>query len=233
MYQYLKRQVDYLFYDQYEFAGNDIKAAIDTAFDRIDFCFRHITLPNYRDENKKPVFNHLHGDQYSQFLYYFMNSLWRQSQNKPICDKIIQLNRCLHGSFFTYNAGLPDVFAWVHPVGTVLGNDEYENYFTCVQNCTVATRKNRGQDNTTPKLGKGMYLAAGAKILDYENDIGNRVMLGSDAVIFRPGGGIKNDSLVIRDKMGEITIKDHSKERYYDKMKLIFDEEMMKKEIKD
>ncbi|MGP1599265.1 hypothetical protein [Peptoanaerobacter stomatis] len=160
-----------------------------------------------------------------------MNSLWNQSQNKPICDKIIQLNRCLHASFFTYNAGLPDIFAWVHPVGSILGNAEYENYFTCVQNCTVATRKNRGKNNSTPKLGKGIYLGAGAKILDYENDIGNKVMIGSDTTIFRVNGGIKSNSLVFRNKEGNIIIKNKSEREYYDKMKVIFDEDMMRKDI--
>lgn len=140
---YIKYQLEYFFPDKYEFKGNDIVSALNLALDRLEYCYKFIADPAYHKENQT-FFSHLHGDQFSQFVYYLMNSLWKISENKPICDKLIQLNRMLSGMFVTYNAGLPDIFYWVHPVGTVLGNANYGNFFFCCQNCTVATQENRG-----------------------------------------------------------------------------------------
>lgn len=220
LYEYLKRQLDAFFYDKYKFQGEDIRIAINLALERLEFCFSHITLPNYNTEYGDVLFNHLHGDQYAQFLYYFSNSLWKLSQNKPICDKIIQLNKLLNGVFITYNAGLPDIFAWVHPIGTVLGNAEYSDYFVCNQECCVGTRLNRGKDGKTPKLGKGLFLGAGSKIIDYQEAIGDRVMIGAGTTLFK--GPISDDSLVFRDRNGALRIMAHSKENYILRMKDIF-----------
>lgn len=220
LYEYLKHQLDSLFYDKYKFVGDDIKSAITLALERIEFCYAHVTLKNYHTESGAIYFNHLHGDQYAQFLYYFSNSLWNLSGNRPICDKIIQLNKVLHGVFITYHAGLPDIFAWVHPIGTILGNAEYSNYFVCNQECTVGTRLNRGENGETPKLGKGLFLGAGAKIIDFQQPIGDRVMIGAGTSLFK--GPVPDDSLVIRDHNGRLQIMEHSIESYKYRIKDIF-----------
>lgn len=220
LYEYIRHQLDALFYDKYKFAGADIKPSIRLALERIEFCYAHVTLKNYHTENGEICFNHLHGDQYAQFLYYFSNSLWDLSQNRPICDKVIQLNKALNGLFISYNAGLPDIFAWVHPIGTILGNAEYSDYFACNQECTVGTRLNRGENGGTPKLGRGLFLGAGAKIIDYQNSIGDRVMIGAGTVLFK--GPVPDDSLVIRNTSGELQLRSHSLEDYRLRMKDIF-----------
>lgn len=225
LYEFMKHQLDMFFYDKYSFEGTDIHTAIKLALDRIEYCYQYVVLKNYHTDGGDVLFNHLHGDQYAQFLYYFSNSLWNLSQNKPICDKIIQLNKALNSVFITYNAGLPDIFAWVHPVGTVLGNAEYSNFFICNQECTVGTRLNRGKDGRTPKLGKGLFLGAGAKITDYQEDVGDRVMIGAGTMLFK--GPVPDDSLVIRDSKGQLRITPHDRKAYLLRMKEIFKEDAL------
>ena len=77
---------------------------------------------------------------------------------------------------------MPDIFFLTHPVGTVLGNADYSDFLVVSQNVVV----NIGVSivgESRPKLGKGLYLVAGAKIIGNET-IGNRVSVGVDAVIY-------------------------------------------------
>lgn len=207
---YLGKQLESFFPDgltEKYYKGKDIDIALDLALERVENCFKHINNPAYSDEDGQTYFSHLHSDQYSQFLCLFMNSLWRESENKNICDKIILLNRMLNSIFVSYKCKLPDIFFFGHPVGTILGNAQYSDYLYVSQNVTVNTGEN-GRKSLTPKLGKGLFLAAGAKIIGDET-IGDRVAIGVDAVVYKQKIG--DDKLVIRDETGNIVVKENKK----------------------
>ena len=96
---YLMKQLDTFFPDgtaQKNWAGRDVAIAFDLALDRLEYCFQHIAGAAYSDDSGQTYFSHLHSDQWALFLCYFMISLWKQSQNKAVCDKVLVLNRCLH-----------------------------------------------------------------------------------------------------------------------------------------
>lgn len=190
---YIGNQLDHFFPDKYRFRGSDIDTAFSLALERLEYCYKFIAVPAY-NSNGQTFFSHLHGDQYSQFLYYLSNSLWTISGNRPICDKIIQLNRLLSGMFYSYKAGLPDIFYWSHPVGTVLGNAKYGNFFSCRQNCTIATQI--VEDNKEKTFGKGLYLGAGAQIVITDIEIGDRVVIGAGTTIHKTNN-LMSDTLVI------------------------------------
>lgn len=207
---YLGKQLEHFFPDgltEKYYKGKDIDIALDLALERLENCFKHINNPAYSDESGQTYFSYLHSDQYSQFLCFFMNSLWKASQNRNICDKIILLNRALNGIFVSYKCELPDIFFFGHPVGTILGNARYSDYLYVSQNVTVNTGGNGGK-SLTPELGKGLFLAAGAKIIGDEK-IGDRVAIGVDAVVYKREIG--NDKLVIRDENGNIVVKENKK----------------------
>lgn len=107
---YLKNQLSHFFPDEYRMEGKDIDTAFELGLYRLENCFKYLTFPAYCDESGQTYFSHLHGDQYAQFLYYFSNSLWGVSENKPICDKLMYLNRLLNNFFFSYKGKLPDIF---------------------------------------------------------------------------------------------------------------------------
>lgn len=204
---YLKKQVSVYFPDgniEKEFKNDDIDRALDLGLERLENCFKHIKLESYSSDNGQTYFSHLHSDQYSQFLYYFSNSLWTFSQNKEVCDKIVSLNKCLSGMFFSYKGVLPDIFLISHPVGTVLGNAKYSDFLVVMQNVTVNTGNEDG-----PVLGKGLFLAAGAKIIGTK-PIGDRVSIGVDVTIYNQE--IKDDKIVYRNMNGELIIKERKKD---------------------
>lgn len=204
---YMKKQLLTFFPDGYAMEGKDVDIAFALGLERLENCFKYITFPAYSSEDGQTFFSHLHADQYAQFLYYFSNSLWETSQNKPICDKLMYLNRALNNFFFSYKGKLPDIFFLGHPVGTILGNAVYNDFLVVFQNVTVNTSEDvNGQP--APIIGKGVFLGAGAKIIG-NKPIGNRVSISVDAVVYNQE--IPDDRVVLKNSMGEVIVQDRRK----------------------
>lgn len=206
---YIGYQLDNFFPDKYKLKGKDVEIAFDLGIERLENCFKYITFPAYCNQKDQTYFSHLHSDQYSQFLYFFSNSLWQVSENKPLCDKLIFLNKTLNGMFFSYKGKLPDVFFLAHPVGTILGNANYDNFLVVFQNVTINTDIDDFGE-PAPKLGKGLFLGAGAKIIG-NKPIGDAVSIGVDVLVHNQT--ISDDKVVIKDANGNVLIKDRKKEK--------------------
>ena len=157
-------------------------------------------------DGNTPIFYHLNSDQYSQFLYFLSNSLWKLNGDKNICDKLILLNKALHGIWYSYKNNLPKIFAFIHPVGTVLGNANYSDYLIVCQNVTVNTIVKSGHT-----FGKGLVLWSGAKIIGEEN-IGDWVSIGVDACVYKRE--IPSNSIVYRDNEGAIRVKEYYNRKF-------------------
>lgn len=204
---YLKNQLSTFFPDKYVMEGQDIDIAFDLGLERLENCFKYLTFPAYCDDQGQTYFSHLHADQYGQFLYYFANSLWKTSENKAICDKLMYLNRVLNNFFFSYKGKLPDIFFLGHPVGTILGNAVYNDFLVVFQNVTINT-SNDEAGNPAPVLGKGLFMGAGAKIIG-NKPVGSRVSISVDTVVYDKA--IADDKVVITNDRGETVIKDRRK----------------------
>lgn len=207
--RYVGCQLDNFFPDKYKLQGADVESAFNLGLERLENCFKYITFPAYCNQRGQTYFSHLHSDQFSQFLYFFSNSLWKISENKPLCDKLIFLNKTLNGMFFSYKGNLPDIFFLAHPVGTILGNASYDNFLVVFQNVTINTDVD-SDGNAAPKLGKGLFLAAGAKIIG-NKPIGDAVSVGVDALVYNQE--IEDDKVVLRDATGKVLITDRKKEK--------------------
>lgn len=203
---YMKVQLSNFFPDKYDMEGNDVDRAFELGLERLENCFKYLTFPAYCD-GEQTFFSHLHADQYAQFLYYFSNSLWKVSENKPICDKLMYLNRVLNNFFFSYKGGLPDIFFLGHPVGTILGNAVYSDFLVVFQNVTINTSAD-ADGNPAPILGKGLFMGAGAKIIGNQT-IGDRVSISVDTIVYNQA--IPSDKVVITDAEGKIVVKERKK----------------------
>ena len=72
-------------------------------------------------------------------------------------------------------------------------------------NVTINTGDDLKGDGATPKLGKGLFLGAGAKIIG-QKAIGDRVSIGVDAIVYDEE--ISDDMVVLRDRRsGSIVCK--------------------------
>lgn len=202
---YVRRQLENFFPDKYKFFGSDIDKALNLALYRLENCFKYINDPFYYScAQKKTYFHHLHGDQYASFLYFLANSLWTLAENKPICDKLIYLNRTLNNFFISYKCKMPDIFFLCHPQGTIIGNADYEDFLAIFQDVTIASPVKDSKRNWKVSLGRGVLLATGAKIIG-STTIGNYASIGANVVIHHKN--IPAKSIAYHDDDGKLVIR--------------------------
>lgn len=79
----------------------------------------------------------------------------------------------------------------MHPVGTVLGNNEYKDYLVVLQNVTVEGGYSFHSD-------KGMFLGSGAKIIGGGN-FGKRVSIGAGVIIRK--GFVADDNICFQENI--------------------------------
>jgi len=174
--EYIVRQLNFFFPDNKAVMSSDIKKVIDTVLDRVKYCFAPVQLKYYND-GKSSLFNHLNTDHYCIFLYFLSNTLYKENRI-DIAEKVFYLNKALNGIDAFYSVKLPDIFMVVHPLGTILGNANYSNYFVVYQNCTIGSSK------------EGIYPSFGEKIVMYSKSsiigdckIGSNVTFASNSFV--------------------------------------------------
>jgi len=133
---YVLGQCNNFFPDGKSVNYNDLESPVSTTIDRLQYCFSKIITPYYKRDGL-PYFNHLHGDHYSMFLYLLSNTCYKQSGNEDIAAKLFLLNKTLFGIDAYYKIELPEIFMFIHPVGTILGNATYKNNFVVYQGVTI------------------------------------------------------------------------------------------------
>lgn len=149
---------------------------LETALERTGFCFKHCENKYYTRDGE-PYFNPFHSGQYSIFLYFLSNTVWRDTGNSLLADKIYYLNKMLNALDLFYEVAMPDIFFLDHPVGTVLGRAKYGNYFTFSQNCTVGNNK-----GIFPTFAEHVTLHSGAKVIG-DSTIGNNTVVAANTYI--------------------------------------------------
>lgn len=206
LYSYVTKQANKFFPDNCTSGGD--KRAFDLALERLEYCFERIKTRGYQ-ENGMPSFYHLHMDQYSQFLYYYANSIWTLDGNTAFSDKLVLLNRALSGMWCSYKNKLPNIFLFMHPVGTVLGNAFYSDYLVVLQNVTVNTMLD-SKGNLSLHVGKGTFFSAGSSVIGNSN-IGDWCTLGVGAVL--RNRSLPSGHLACRDEDGSLQIKEYDNKK--------------------
>ncbi len=176
---YVANQVNHIFNDASILETNVLIKYVDSALIRSELCFSKINNKYFYD-GQNAIFNHLNGDQYSMFLYFLSNSIYKENQsssNLNMASKIYLLNKALHGIDVFYEIELPEIFIFVHPVGTVLGRADYSNNLVVYQRCGIGANK----DNS-PQLGKHLTLHPGSSILG-SSVVGDNCSIASDSIL--------------------------------------------------
>jgi serine O-acetyltransferase len=169
---YVRAQLQALFPDGTPVDAGDVVAA---AAERARHCFAHIRHPAFGDADTT-VFDHLHGDQYTMFLYYASNSAF-VAGDVTLAKKLFLLNKALNGFFCLYDTVLPPVMFLNHALGTVIGRGTYGNYLLVTQNVTFGVDGDR-----TPVIGEGVIVYGGALIAG-ATTIGDRTVVAANAAL--------------------------------------------------
>lgn len=172
---YLSKQLE-LFYPDGVVVKDGLIHIMPTVIERMDYCFSHINKKYYIEDGQS-CFNHLNADHYAMFLYFVSNEAWRQNLIL-IATKAFLLNKALHGIDVFYSISLPNIFLFVHPIGTVLGNASYADFLVVYQHVTV------GSDvgGVYPHFGKGCVLYSKSSAIGQCN-LGSNVSLAAHSFI--------------------------------------------------
>jgi serine O-acetyltransferase len=190
-----------------------LEPAFKEAIHRCEKCFAAIRT-KYFQRDGRPYFNPFHTGQYSIFLYYLANSVWRLNPgHTSLADRIYYLNKALNGLDIYYEVELPEIFYLDHAVGSVLGRGKYGNYFHFFQNCTVGNNK-----GIYPRFGEYVCLMAGARVLG-DSTIGDYVIFSANCYV--KDQDIPSQSLVF-GASPQLIIKQKDREYFRERLQLWF-----------
>lgn len=166
-------------------------------------CFSKIPK-KYFTENNTVYFNHLQSDQYAMYLALLSRQASESFQNNDIATKLYYLNKALHSVDIYYRTALPEVFLFVHPLGSILGRAKFSDYFIMYQNCTVGC------------LNQGIFPTFRGKVILYANSsvLGNCTI--GDNVCISAGTSLINtdvpDNTIVFGSYPNYTFKENSKD---------------------
>jgi serine O-acetyltransferase len=155
---------------------NADKTLFDLALQRTENCFSHIRR-KYYVEGADTLFDHLNGDHMASLLYFYSNTVWRETGDASLPIRLFYVNKIMHGLDLFYSVNMPDIFMVVHPIGTVLGNAVYGDYFVVYQNCTVGA-----STNVYPSFGTGTILYSRSSVIG-NCRLGDDVVMAANAML--------------------------------------------------
>lgn len=153
---------------------------LEHALERLEKCFSY-SSDKYYHRDGETYFSPYHSGQYSIFLYFLANSVWKIRGDNELSTVLYYLNKMMNNVEWYYEYELPDVFGVEHPLGTVMGRASYSDHFYFYQGCTVGGIQ-RHQGSVYPILGEFVTLCANSSILG-DCHIGNNVVVGAGAMI--------------------------------------------------
>ena len=166
---------------------DDLNVVIKNTLKRTEACFSKIRSRYYK-YNEQFFFNHLNGDHYSMFLYILSNDVFKLVGNEDTASKIFLLNKSMFGVDAFYKIELPEVFIFVHPLGTILGNAKYSNYFVVYQGVTIGSKI----DGVYPEFSERTVVYSNSSVIGHCK-IGSNCVIGTKSFIL--------DSIVSDNKM--------------------------------
>lgn len=189
---YLDRQIRNFFPDDREFLPI-LSDHLDEALERLRTLINRIRA---WPENE---FDYLHSTQYSIFLYFLANTIWRRTGTRDICTRLFLLNKTMNGIDLFYEIEMPDIFFIGHTVGIVLAKATYGNFLVLYQNSTVG--KNRG---VAPVLDEGVVMFPNTAIIGRCHVRSRSTLAQGTSVINRDTPG---DCLVFDGELGQLIFK--------------------------
>ena len=185
---YVSSQLNALFPDNSKIEQNILKPYILKALERLRWCFIHLPIKGFYD-NSEYKYSHLNTDQHAIFLYFLCNTIFNENGPQYLAEKIYALNKLLHSVDIFYEVKMPDIFTLVHPVGTVLGRANYNDYFSAYHNVSIGS----DLEGNIPSFGNGVVMFSGSKVIG-ESSIGDNCFISLGTIIISED--IKQDSLV-------------------------------------
>lgn len=185
-------------------SDHDVTPYVKNSLDRTLNCFEPNNNKYYNGDKNFSVF---HSGQYSIYLYYLANTIYKNSNDTELASKIYYLNKILHSVDWFYAIELPGYWGVEHPVGSVLGRAKYQDGLFIYQGCTIGGNKKK-----YPTLGHNVIMYSNSTILGNCN-VGDNVIIATGTTI--KDEDIPNNSVVF-GQSPNLIIKEERKENMYE-----------------
>lgn len=152
---------------------------IDKALERVSICFSYSNDKYYRSLGGSK-FSPYHSGQYSIFLYFLANTIFREGGDSQLSTKLYYLNKIMNSVDWYYEIELPSYFGVEHPLGSVLGRAQYSDGLYLFQGCTIGGDK--GNNPRYPKIGKNVIMYSNSMVLG-DATIGDNVIISTGTTI--------------------------------------------------
>jgi serine O-acetyltransferase len=176
---YVHRQVAAFFPDGRDLPLDVIEGGAAQALAAIARGWKHIALPGYTHDGDGAL-SHLHSDRYAAFLSLLAHALSKAGHSE-VATRVYLLNKALHAFDMYHQVELPEVFVFVHPVGSVIGRAQLGNFLCIYQNCSIGGNPRDGSLDY-PVLGDGVLMYAKSTIIG-RSKVGGRVVLGAGSMV--------------------------------------------------
>lgn len=143
-----------------------IRSAIDDAVLRMENNMNELNnnCKYARNSEGNICFSPYNTVEYSIFLYYLSNVLYKRGNEKE-AGLIYYLNKIMNCVEWFYAIELPVHFWADHPLGSVLGRASYGDYFFVNQGVTVGGNSIGVLNDIYPTIGKNVHLCAGCSVI--------------------------------------------------------------------
>jgi serine O-acetyltransferase len=198
---YIDKQLNNMFPD--EKTNDKLGKYVQNALERIEYCFNCINS-KYYNNGSQVLFNHLNGDHYSTFLYFVSNEAYKDG-NEMYYQKISMLNKIYFSIDLFGHIEMPKIFLLVHPIGSIIGRAQLNDYLVIYQGVTIGGVKKNNVIHY-PTIGENVICYSNTSILG-NSKIGNNVILGAGTHLVNEL--IENNKTVITEKLN-LKLKDNS-----------------------
>jgi serine O-acetyltransferase len=184
---------------------------INKAMGRLEYCLKHVRLKYFYDDG--PVFDHLHGDIYSMFLYFVSRELFVRGEERG-ATKVFLLNKMMFGIDLYFATIMPDIFYLSHGQGTVLGPARYSDYLVVYQGVCVGSDMGvNGSAGVYPSFGRGAVLLTNTTIVG-SCSVGDNVTFGANS--FLRNTNVSRDQMVVgRWPNNRLVVNKYKNEDFY------------------
>ncbi len=176
--QYTKKQIESEFPDNIYLSEQEWSHITEKALLRLSKIFKHINN-KYYSQNFENSFNYLHSDHYAMYIYLLSQEANLTLNNENYANRFFYFNKIKHSIDIYHKVKLPEIFLFVHPVGTVIGNGSFDNFLAIYQGVTVGGKVGEFK---YPQIGKDVTLYANSTLIG-DCKIGDHVIIGANTLL--------------------------------------------------
>lgn len=159
---------------------NIIQKYVPLALEKMNDGFKDIPSKRF-SFNGQGILDPLFSVHWMIFLYRLSKVLCEKRGGGAVADQVYYLNKIMHSIDWLHGIDLPVHFLCEHPLGSVLGRADYEDWLLVYQGTTVGGSIKDGV-LFYPKLGSNVVLFSNSSVLG-KSIIGNNVMISSGTKI--------------------------------------------------